>query len=53
MYGRSQAMAQLSSVARKGGGGGEGMGMSTKIPNEKNTTFLALLRLLYALKWTK
>ena len=54
MYGRSQAMAQLSSVARKGGGGGgEGMGMSTKMPNEKNTTFLALLRLLYALKWTK
>ena len=27
--------------------------MSTKMQNEKNTTFLALLRLFYALEWTK
>ena len=26
--------------------------MSTKMQNEKNTTFLALLRLFYALEWT-
>ena len=29
------------------------IGSSTKMQNEKNTTFLALLRLLYALEWTK
>ena len=29
------------------------IGMSTKMQNGKNTTFLALLRLFYALKWTK
>ena len=27
--------------------------MSTKMQNGKNTTFLALLRLVYALEWTK
>ena len=49
-----------SSVVRgKGGGGGwrgaivPPIGMSTKMQNEKNTTFLALLRLLNALEWTK
>ena len=29
------------------------IGMSTKMQNRKNTTFLALLRLFYALEWTK
>ena len=49
--------AEISSVA--GGGGGRGaiapppIGMSTKMQNRKNTTFLALLRLFYALEWTK
>ena len=45
---------QSSSVAR-GGGGAIALpnGMSTKMRNEKNTTFLALLRLFYALEWTK
>ena len=46
-----------SSVARGGGGGGGRgsplIGMSTKMQNKKNTTFLALLRLFYALEWTK
>ena len=41
-----------------GGGGGVGgiaspIGMSIKMQNGKNTTFLALLRLFYALEWTK
>ena len=45
-----------SSIARgRGARGGYSspIGMSTKMQNEKNTTFLALLRLFYALKWTK
>ena len=42
-----------------GGGGGEfiappyPIGLSTKMQNKKNTTFLALLRLVFALEWTK
>ena len=40
-----------------GGGGGGGyrppIGLSTKMQNKKNTTFLALLRLVLALEWTK
>ena len=40
-----------SSVAREGGYSPL-IGMSTKI-HEKNTTFSALLRLFYALIWTK
>ena len=27
--------------------------LSTKMQNKKNTTFLALLRLVFALEWTK
>ena len=53
-----------SSVAKGGGGGGGGGGagrgaiappsdMLTKMQNGKNTTFLALLRLLYAQDWIK
>ena len=43
-----------SSVARKGAGAiAPPIGKSTKMQNEKNTKFLALLRLLYALEWTK
>ena len=44
-----------SSVARGGGGGAiaPSIGMSTKMQNGKNTAFLALLRLFYALEWTK
>ena len=44
----------ISSVAR--GGGGLSLspnGLSTKMQNNKNNTFLALLRLFFALKWTK
>ena len=40
-----------SSIAR--GGYSPPIGMSTKMQIEKNTTFLALLRLFYALEWTK
>ena len=38
-----------------GGGGGykPPFGLSTKMRNKENTTFLALLRLVFALKWTK
>ena len=45
----------LSSVAREEGAGGYSLpiGMSTKQQNKKNTTFLALMRLFYALEWTK
>ena len=28
------------------------IGLSTKMQNKKNTTFLALLRLFFALEWT-
>ena len=43
-----------TSVARGGGGAiAPPIGMSTKMQNEKNTTSLALLRLFYALEWTK
>ena len=41
-----------SSVAR-GGLQPPPIGLSTKSQNEKNTTFLALLRLFYAMEWTK
>ena len=43
------------SVARGGGAGGYSLpiGMSTKMQIEKNTTFLALLRLFYAPERTK
>ena len=41
-----------SSVARGVGGYSPiPIGMSTKMQNGKNTTFLALLRLFYALEW--
>ena len=38
--------------------GGEGgyrppIGLSTKMQNKENTTFLALLSLIFALEWTK
>ena len=39
-----------------GGGGGKlwpPIGLSTKMQNKKNTTFLALLRLVFALESTK
>ena len=44
----------LSSVARGAGGYSPPppIGMSTKMQNEKNTTFLALLRPLNVLEWT-
>ena len=38
-----------SSVAR--GGYSPPIGVSTKMQNKKNITFLALLRLFYALEW--
>ena len=60
---RSQAMYKLqrditSSVARGGGGAGGSIapppvGLPTKMQNKKNTTFLALLRLSFALDYTK
>ena len=43
-----------SSVARGGGGGGGYIlliGLSTKMQNKENTTFLALLRLFF-LRWS-
>ena len=47
----------LDQQRSQGGGGGGGLalpiGMSTKMQNGKNTTFLALLKLCYALEWTK
>ena len=43
-----------SSVAGGGGGGYiPPIGLSTKMQNKKNTTFLALLRLSFALELTK
>ena len=42
-----------SSVARGGAIAPPPIDMSTKMQNEKNTTSLALLRLFYALEWTK
>ena len=49
--------SHVHSSVVKGVGGGRDysppIGMSTKMQNEKNTTFLALLRLLNALEWTK
>ena len=43
------------SVVGGGGGGGYNphIGMSTKMQNTKSTTSLALLRLFFALEWTK
>ena len=41
-----------SSVAT-GGGYTTPIGMSTEMQNGKNTMFLALLRLFYALEWAK
>ena len=40
------------------GGGGEGfiappIGLTTKMLNKEDSTFLALLRLVFALEWTK
>ena len=48
----AQTSRNTSSVAREGGYNPP-IGMSTKTQNGKNTTFLALLRLFYALEWTK
>ena len=45
--------AVASQWGRKGGGYSPPIGMSTKMQNGKNTMFLALLRLLNALQWTK
>ena len=49
-------ISATSSVAREGGAGrgaiAPPIGMSTKVQNKKNTPFLALLRLFYALEWT-
>ena len=44
-----------SIVARgsRGGGYSPPIGMSAKMQNGKNTTFLALLSLFHALEWTK
>ena len=43
-----------SSVARGGGGGySPPIGMSTKMQNKKQTTFLALFRLFFALELTE
>ena len=45
-----------SSVAGGGGGGGgyiPPIGLSTKMQNKKNTTFLALLKLSFALEFTE
>ena len=49
------AIATSSSVARGGGGGAKAppIGMSNKMRKEKNTTFLALLRLFYVLDGLK
>ena len=41
-----------SSVAWEGGYRSR-IGLSTKMHNKENNTFLALLRLVFALKWTK
>ena len=46
----------LSSVAREAGGGGAiapTIGLPTKMQNKENITFLAILRLSFALDWTK
>ena len=44
----------LSSVGGGGGGGCRSpIGLSTKMQNKKNTTFFALLRLFFAMEWTK
>ena len=42
-----------SSVARGAGSYSPRIDMSTKMQNGKNAAFLALLRLFYALEWTK
>ena len=51
----AQTTRNTSSVARGRWGGGyrPPIDMSTKMQNGKNTTFLALWRLFYALEWTK
>ena len=50
----AQTSRNTSSVARGGKGGYSPLiDMSTKMQNGKNTTFLALWRLFYALEWTK
>ena len=49
--------SDVSSSVAKGGGGGGGyilpIGLSIKMKNNENVTFLALLRLFFALEWTK
>ena len=50
--------AKACSVGGGGGGGGGGgyrphIGLSTKMQNKKNNTFLAFLRLVFPLEWTK
>ena len=48
----SQAYHIVAEAGRAGGGGSIAslIGMSTKMQNKKSTTFLALLRLFYALE---
>ena len=43
----------FSSLGRGGGGYRPPIGLSTKMKNKKNNTFLALLKLVFALEWTK
>ena len=52
---RKKILHTISSVARGGGRGGYSppIGLPTKMQNKKNTTFLALLRLSFALDPTK
>ena len=60
MFKRNSPLAFFDSLRNcwqpEGGGGAIALhpiGISTKMQNEKNTTFLALLRPFYALEWTK
>ena len=44
---------RVTSSSIGGGGYRPPIGLSTKMQNKENTTFLALLRLVFALEWTK
>ena len=52
-YGFVVVYRDLSIVARGGGGLSPPIDLPTKMQIKKNTTFLALLRLFFALDWTK